>query len=170
MNRQEKIIWAAGFLDGEGCISIIRDRNNFQCLVDAAQVNKPPLEVLRELFGGLLRFAESPRGGHWQWRVYARRASDACKELLPYLVNKQEQARMLITFQETKGDNGAFVSPETYAFRAQLYLAVKKLNPRRPLNAERLSEEAPRSAGDAIVRSHANDKHENTAEMTVSSL
>lgn len=169
MDRSYELAWAAGFLDGEGCFTVLPSNGNYQCLVDAAQMNPEPLMKLKKLFGGNLRFANSVYGGNWYWRVYASNASEVAKAVLPYLVYKNRQAEIIIEFQETKGIQGKITSAETFALREALCQESKALKKRHPASAERTSEEAPPVQVDgAMFRSHENDNHENTVEIAVS--
>lgn len=142
MTEEIMLAWAAGFIDGEGCVSILTDRKNYACLIDVGQVNKHPLTILAGLFGGTVRHCPSKYGGHWAWRVYGPKASIAAQRLLPYLIGKKRQAEILIEFQDTKLTSGAYVSPAVYEHRETLYKEIKSLHPRRTSNPERLNERA----------------------------
>lgn len=95
-DRHAAVIWAAGFIDGEGCIHSPHRRN---LNVGASQVDPRPLLRLRELFGGAIYVNDNPakrgiraRRLSWSWVVTGRRAVKVLQELLPYLVVKQEVA------------------------------------------------------------------------------
>ena len=157
MNNEIELSWAGGFIDGEGCITILTDRKSHAAAINVGQVSRIPLDKLQRLFGGSVGFVHDKRGGHYQWRVYGPSASKTAELLLPYLCLKNEQAELLIAFQKTKGIQGQIVSAETKLLRQVLYLRVKELNKNRILDVERLNEEAPLAKeDDAIVRSYAN--------------
>lgn len=140
------LIWAAGFIDGEGCISIIQDRGRYTASINVGQVSPRPLQELQKILGGAVGPVHDAFGGHYQWRVYSDKAAGVAEKLLPYLRNKEEQAMFLLRFQGTKGSTGKRVNAETDKYQTYLFEHVKKLNKRRKRiqpDAERLSETAP---------------------------
>ena len=140
------LAWAAGFIDGEGCITILVDRGRHTAAITVGQVNRRPLDRLQEILGGSVGPCKDDKGGHFQWRVYAEKAAVAAEKLLPYLKNKDQQALYLLRFQGTKGtiDKHPKVTPEIADYQSYLYSQVKYLNRRRTrLDAERLNEDAP---------------------------
>lgn len=144
-----KLAWAAGFLDGEGyvglsnCTHLGRPNVYHSVVLDAAQVKKAPLDRIVEILGGRVRVSSTKYGQHYSWRLYGPKAVEALKKVLPYLVNKDQQARLCIDFQETRD--------------ISIVPVMKSLNARRSPDAERLSEETPTVVlGDAIVRSTTN--------------
>ena len=99
--RRDLVLWAAGFIDGEGTISLKYDRthNIWRPFVAAAQVQTEPLHRLKDLFHGSV----SSHGGGtnapvWQWRVQDTRAITVIKELRPFLVCKKRQAELMMEF------------------------------------------------------------------------
>ena len=67
----KELYWAAGFLEGEGSFYFGKPS---KLLVQAAQVQKEPLERLQKFFGGNLRFCDfanrSPKASpYWVWNV-----------------------------------------------------------------------------------------------------
>lgn len=71
------IAWAAGFLEGEGYISM--QHKNKSPVLTAAQVNQEPLLKLKEMFGGKLRFykRENPSKGkdYYVWVICGTNAA-----------------------------------------------------------------------------------------------
>lgn len=96
----ERIIWAAGFIDGEGCITIkkggltVAHRQRYTLSLSVSQVKLAPLLILRELFGGSI--TESVQIN--QWGVASRQAASALKQLEPFLVNKKSEAIVALEF------------------------------------------------------------------------
>jgi hypothetical protein len=112
MNERDKIIWAAGFVDGEGCISVnrqkmkraskkgIKFRDAFTLGFAVTQKVKEPLEILHNMFGGHL-FPYKLRGvTYWRWQHWSNGAKLAIEKLLPYLVVKRRIAELGVRFQE----------------------------------------------------------------------
>ena len=86
------IKWAAGFLEGEGYFGIRRAG----CEVSAAQVNKEPVERLKNLFGGWLNLRNKPSRATWKpswlWLTTGPRAVGIMMTLYCLLsVRRQQQ-------------------------------------------------------------------------------
>jgi hypothetical protein len=107
--RGSRIIWAAGFFDGEGCISIIRNVvrrgrpvEHYFLQITAFQNVREPLDVLHALFGGSVK----PRDNGWIWSLSGHSTVTALKELSPFLLVKKAQAEAAILFQSRKVKRG----------------------------------------------------------------
>ncbi len=103
-----RIAWAAGFVDGEGCITIStrvrsRNRRDYGLSLYVGQVDPKPLLMLREMFGGsVVRKSRQKfeRRQMWMWRLTGRSAYAALLVIRPYLVVKADQADIAVEFQE----------------------------------------------------------------------
>jgi len=88
----DDIVWAAGFFDGEGCVTWAYNRSGpkeYRCLqVTAVQKKLGPLNFLRERWGGSV--GGKTRAGYW--RACGFRAAAFLKQVLPYLQVKAEAA------------------------------------------------------------------------------
>lgn len=108
MNEMD-VAWAAGFIDGEGCIRIEtsfankdRRRPIAMLRVSCGQSVNRPLEKLEELFGGTLTSHPARGLGYgtsYMWSIAARKAADCLSKLVPYLVVKKRQAELALEFQ-----------------------------------------------------------------------
>ena len=108
----EELAWAAGFIDGEGCIHIARWFPNGQhnILMSArhelrltvGQTSREPLEKLVSLFGGHI-ISESihskMRRQAWKWQCSATTAIEGLEAMLPWLTVKSKQAKLALDFQ-----------------------------------------------------------------------
>lgn len=146
MTRSEQIIWAAGFLDGEGFIGVSRgvtqrtQKAFHQVLVDAAQARRAPLDALVELFGGRVR---SGRRAYY-WRVSGKQAEAVLTAIAPYLIAKKAQADLCLQYCATLcGSQWHRVSAELLCQRELLHAQLRVLNSTSSSHAERLSERAP---------------------------
>lgn len=155
--------WAAGFVDGEGCITLSECTKKktgcrwFSAIVDVCQVNRKPLDKLQSIIGGRIRVLKDEYGTAYQWRAYGDNTLVALKRVLPYLVGKRRQAELVIEFQKTKRKSWERLAPEVHVRREAIFHELRALNARRKrVGAERLSEAAPRKEGDAIVRTAVN--------------
>lgn len=113
--RREKVIWAAGFFDGEGSVSITKrprpKRTYLTLCIRASQVTREPLEVFTELWGGTICTASRPSTEKnsrmiYQWNVSARTAGLALAELAPYLRVKKVQAELGLVFHARRAGRG----------------------------------------------------------------
>jgi hypothetical protein len=103
-DRQARVIWAAGFFDGEGSVGMgSRAKSGNRSLqISVGQLVREPLDVLVELYGGTVRLDTSQDKPIYRWRIEATRAADALDEMLPYFRVKGEQAAIGIEFQRGK--------------------------------------------------------------------
>jgi hypothetical protein len=110
MNEPVDYAWAAGFVDGEGCIHIHRDAHratyglaSFKLVLHVVNRNKAGLAKLVALFGGRIRQQYKrayPTAPYYTWEITGDHAQRALRALQPYLVNKAELAAVALEFQE----------------------------------------------------------------------
>ena len=137
MDQRSSIIWSAGFFDGEGHIAInhlLRQDGNheYRMKLEVANTVKESLEVLQSLWGGSIyeKKMTSPRyKAAWRWVVSARLAVTALKDMLPFLVIKQERAKLAIEFAESL--NHPYRVSESESFiRLSMIAKMRELNQR----------------------------------------
>lgn len=140
------LAWAAGFFDGEGCISIrqcarrsaqyrtLTSHDQFSLRIAVANRNPAPLDRFIALFGGVVsvRPHQSPtRGIAYALELYGAHAEAILRRLLPYLVVKAELAAVALAFREyqtsTPSRAGQGMSEERYARLAQYADEAKQL-------------------------------------------
>ena len=106
------LAWMAGFVDGEGCLTITRqDRKNrptpqWRPFITIANTHKQSLEIFHKQYGGTLRFNAEKRASKtgvkwsdsWTWYCQQTSVKKFCEDLLPFLVVKKEQAKILLSF------------------------------------------------------------------------
>lgn len=108
------IAWAAGFLDGEGCIALTRRSGageGTRCpVVHACQTSPVPLEKLAELFGGTVRYYRDTSKGTpvYQWSITGSGdIIDALDQLIPFLVLKKDRAISVRAYCRTVKPRGS---------------------------------------------------------------
>lgn len=128
--------WAAGVVDGEGCICIYGrpqrvTKKGVRALALVINVgNTDPRMPLRmqELFGGAYsRLAEKRvnRKPAFQWLLTGRPAGECIRLIYPYLVIKKEQAEIAMAYAQTisgKGPIADSVRQERAALQTRLRL------------------------------------------------
>jgi LAGLIDADG endonuclease len=162
MTDQEKLIWMAGFFDGEGCVSISRSQRkvkrgltsySYILQVAVSQKNAAPLEIFYERFGGSLFDYTSHGVTYWRWQLWSNYAAPMLETLLPYLVVKKDVAELGLRFyrtmkaqhelyrqtQDGERDHlgyltGTVYSNEEMAIREEFYQQARKLNARNRAN------------------------------------
>lgn len=153
-----KLIWAAGFMDGEGTITIKRVKRGKNGklyhlpYISCAQVTKPnnvkALMVLQELFGGSLStFIQKPKYGDridtTTWNVTSKKALECAQKLLPHLIIKNRQAELLIEFTElfVRGGKRTWLTDKERMEREVHFYKMRDLNVKGKLRLQRLNEE-----------------------------
>lgn len=162
-----ELAWIAGFIDGEGCITIkkyARYKNQstrYQAYVCCSQATEDNIEALKALqilqkhFGGSLyrqsKSKDTRARESFQWLLVSSSAMECVKQLLPYLIIKKKQAELLIQYQsELKSNRGAKrLTNEILQKRYNYWYEMRKLNVRGKNHLQRLSEETAKA--DATV-------------------
>jgi len=134
MKTQSELGWAAGAVDGEGCIAIRTSRSvrsqRLQYGLYVAVSNTDPRmpSRLAEMFGGnvVLKDARHRQRPIYEWRVFSSKAALILQELRPYLVIKGEQADIAIAFAATLKRTGAH-SQEVREAREQMRRKISVL-------------------------------------------
>jgi hypothetical protein len=74
----------------------------------------------KELFGGTITSNGVPKGCNlrsWKWGIRSGLASEALKEMLPWLITKHEQAELAILSRSLMGRSGSKGSADLPALR-----------------------------------------------------
>lgn len=125
------LAWAAGFLDGEGCIHLSeRNRKNkleHELRLCASQVGEEPIIKLKKLFKGNVRYGEEDVV---TWEVSNLQAISILKLLLPYFVVKTKQAKVALKYEKLHIGKGGNLTSEIIKKRTKLTKQLKKLKPR----------------------------------------
>lgn len=106
------LAWAAGFIDGEGCIRVYRtnrprrtygSRATYQVALEATNRDIHPLIDLRQMFGGYI-FADKARppraAKKYRWRCVDSMTQTALEAMSPYFRIKGPQARLAMAFRK----------------------------------------------------------------------
>ena len=101
-NREEKLSYMAGIVDGEGCISCsfsngeIPHINTYGIYLRIGMTSSIPLEPFIEEFGGKIKLSKrrTKTGKNvFFWAIYCRNAVKVLNILIPYLRLKKDQAK-----------------------------------------------------------------------------
>lgn len=136
------IEWAAGFLDGEGCVHIARQtyrgtrRDTFRLRVYIVQNNREVLEHFRDGVGIDARLYKVRRTAQHNKQVYTlnfegKKAMALIALLMPHLIRKREEAQTAWAYWfdgkvgMRPGPKG--LPPEIAALRERLYFKLRSL-------------------------------------------
>lgn len=153
----------AGFIDGEGTITIKRQKRYgrwyYVPLVSCAQVQKPlnevPLKMLKKRYGGsIVRWTQRVQDGNRidtvSWSVTSRNAMKFIDEVGPLLIIKKNQAKILRRFVSLTDKKKSYrVSDALQAKRESLFWEMRRWNVKGRVQLQRLSEETAKA--DATV-------------------
>jgi hypothetical protein len=107
------LAWMAGFLDGEGCVTIsskagsIRHKKKTPWLspyVTVSNRNRGVLELFKACFGGYIVSMQRKKTHHspcWAYMACNTKATEMLKALRPYLRVKAMHADTVLRFSET---------------------------------------------------------------------
>ena len=109
--------WAAGFLDGEGCFTLLKNSSKSQhettrgVNISAIQVKKEPLIRLQKILGGRIngpvKNGNRAKQDAYCWRISnAEEAKKAIEIVFPYLQGKEEDAAIVYSYSLTVGKPG----------------------------------------------------------------
>ncbi len=101
MSNVAEAAYLAGFLDGEGTISVRKYYNNFRLELSVANTHLPTLESIKSLYGGriLQRKEAYRRKILYELRWSASSAAKVLKSIEPYLITKKEHCTIALQFQ-----------------------------------------------------------------------
>lgn len=145
----EDAAYAAGFFDGEGCISISYNPSNksrkkngkiyvnerYSLYVSLSQNDPAPIDWLVTRFGGSSRFLRGKRSydqgfyERWNWCITTNAAINFLRTIRPFLIVKASQADIAFEFAETmrRANDTRKLSAETVAKRQELHLKMREI-------------------------------------------
>lgn len=106
-NKNARLGYTAGIIDGEGCISIAKytkvgKASVYHSLqVQVGSTDEWLCQWLKMQYGGCVSYRPSSRprwNDAWNWSVSGRKAAEFLKLLLPYLQLKRPQAEIALEF------------------------------------------------------------------------
>ncbi len=144
MNDKE-LGWAAGIIDGEGCISINKNLKGigYTIRLSVNMTHMKTIDNLQKIFKlGSINFVPA-RCKQWKdtyrWEVSGRNAIEIIKLVYPLLITKEEQAYTAVKFYENcmiddkgiprkRGYHNIELSVETLDLMQGYFLDMKVLN------------------------------------------
>jgi len=98
-----KLAYAAGLVDGEGCISINQPRNRgfFSLHVEVTMGDREPIEFLAGNFGGNFKIKGTKTitgRPMFRWSVQSEKAQEFLRQVYPYIIGKRYQVKTALEF------------------------------------------------------------------------
>ena len=138
-NAPDWLAWAAGIVDGEGCIRLLpynassgkrRVYRAWQIRISVSNTDPRMLMKLRDMFGGAIHSKQTrmmrgdpyKRRPQWEWIVACKKAHAVLTQIRPWLIAKAEQADLAIASRKlirTNSKGSAFTEVE-HAYLEQL--------------------------------------------------
>lgn len=128
--------WAAGLLDGEGCIHIERElcygRPRYYLVVAVQMTHRGTLNHLHDVFGGasprVSRQSSKHRRAMWRWQLSGPSAAPFLCGILPFSQTKQQEISLALEALTNWGEvrNGCRLPDEQLAVRDAYYLALRQ--------------------------------------------
>jgi len=143
---EEDFAWAAGIVDGDGCITITKrtyesGTHNFFPVLKVSVENGRIIRKLREILGGtVVRRTGKPLSYH-SWVVNGGYVETVLSKLRPYLIAKKAQADVVASFVKTMKKHGGPISLSVFGERVNLYKEIRLLNAMKNWHAERPTSE-----------------------------
>lgn len=112
MSDKAKYSYLAGILDGEGCITIGAGKKetciNYNAIILVQNTSKVLIDWLQSRFGGQVylskKLTEKTKAA-WMWRITKKKEIELLLlAVLPYLIIKKEQAKVLLAFVRLGSD------------------------------------------------------------------
>ena len=109
--KNTTLAYAAGYIDGDGCFSIRsepyknRTRSKYPAVLIIASVNPDVLYWLNSMLGGSIQHkmnTEPKRKSVYYFHLKKKEAIPFVQDIIPYLVEKIEEAKTFIEFAESK--------------------------------------------------------------------
>lgn len=98
------LAWLAGLIDGDGCISVISNRKkvNYHPYLSLVSPHRPTVDLAAQLLGGG-SIEYRPWNHVYCLSVYSSKALEGIRRIEPYLFLKQNQARAVLEFPDSRG-------------------------------------------------------------------
>lgn len=141
-----ELAYAAGLLDGEGCILIKAHRSHPErprthaLYVQIIMTELEPLEWMQERFGGSIYKRPKQQASHrqgWQWTVSTTKALPLLRAIQPYARVKRRQIEAALRFDALRTAPFTPVDPALWAQREALRLEISALNYTKPYKGKR---------------------------------
>ena len=134
-------MWAAAFLDGEGCISLNHHKSLVTLQIEIHSTDEWICWWYQMNFGGSVGRESKRMSGNgtklkpqWYWEISCQKARRFLKAILPYLLLKNSQAELAIRFQDAKqGRQGKRLTLEEKTLEENQFFLMRELKQQKRL-------------------------------------
>lgn len=140
-------VWAAGFMDGEGCITVRHATNNLKTGAKSASIfasvtcsqaephGGPVMAWFQERWGGALRSKPERKGNAqkaWEWTIVGQQAYAFIADIRPWLRVKGAQADNALLVKDLRKGRGRgnSLTNDDRRMRAEIKAEANRLNAR----------------------------------------
>ena len=131
MSDKAKYAYLAGIIDGEGCLTVGAGKKetciNYNAIILVQNTSRKMIDWLQSKFGGQVYLSKKETEktkAAWMWRITKKKDIEILLlAVLPYLIVKREQAKVLLNFVRLTPDMNS-------ELRATYYRQLRQLNSR----------------------------------------
>ncbi len=129
---KEQLAYAAGIVDGEGCISLYKSNNQtirkrpYQLRVFVVNTDKKIIDFMSE-FGGSSNKRSGGIKQQYYWSISGKSAAEFLEKVVIYLTAKKEQAEIAIEFASTLQNSQWSMTEDIELTRESMALRLKEL-------------------------------------------
>lgn len=133
-----KLAYIASFVDGDGCIGLSQrqNKNRYYPYLRIANTNIKILKYIQKFYGfGSIQTANTtyrttPNCKQcYYYQTVNQKATKIISSILPYLVLKQNQAKLIVKFQSKVKNYGYWnKNSKLFAWQENYYKKIRKLN------------------------------------------
>lgn len=117
--KQTELAYIAGTMDSDGSIGVNRYRGGYRIAVQTSMRNPKIPTWLYENIGGCLTKTSKDGRPLYKWMLGGNKAKVLCQEILPYLIEKTLQAKIIVRFP--LGKRGTHCTVEENTLREVLH-------------------------------------------------
>lgn len=128
--KDVELAYIAGFLDGEGCITISKSgKRRYSLCVSFAQRKPETIRWVANLFRSKSSVYKYKNRKLYHFGMYGTEAKNLLVSVLPFLQEKKQQAGEAIRFQihMEEAPKGTKLSDKTLQLRESIYQNLRKL-------------------------------------------
>jgi hypothetical protein len=123
--------YAAGFMDGEGCINVSSCRSSLFIRVLIVNTNKEVLELFKQRWGGNIQQNKRYKD-NWKtsftWRVSHISCFNFLTDIYPFLIVKKKQAEAAFVFFDSSPGKGKRWEDDSLEEATKAINIIKQLN------------------------------------------
>jgi hypothetical protein len=168
---QLEIAWAAGIIDGEGCIFISRVmptatnaclQTHYRLGIKVTMGCKATVEKVSEIFGSGSKYtvAQVRWNYAYTWMVWTNGAKDCLLAIQPYCITKSKEIEVALEFLDMPkwygGQHRGPKSPEHQQAEYDIWDRMRRLKPRTALKLSK--ERSDQSVKDSVPSQHDSEQ------------